>query len=241
MPQIYGFSPKVNTRSLLFQHINQNIQYKEQIKMKQIISNGRKSSLNQSQRERTREKNWLRTPEVTPSSSQCRLPPHYPSPTPLQQPSPARPGWVSPCKVSPYLCVFGNGWWENLRQQRLFHRCHTRKASPRCGDARGRWACWPEQSAARSDRTRRASHHCASWEQTDVSGLLAQREVTLTVKWFSSSFFCFLLTVVFCELKHLINWELILSPQLLTEGDSLGMSALVIPSSFLLPPYFIES
>lgn len=53
MPQIYGFSPKVNTRSLLFQYINQNIQYKEQIKVKQIISSGRKSSLNQSQRERT--------------------------------------------------------------------------------------------------------------------------------------------------------------------------------------------
>lgn len=34
MPQIYGFSPKGNTRSLLFQYINQNT-HKEQIKMKQ--------------------------------------------------------------------------------------------------------------------------------------------------------------------------------------------------------------
>lgn len=105
MPQIYGFSPKVNTRSLLFQHINQNIQYKEQIKMKQIISNGRKSSLNQSQRERTREKNWLRTPEVTPSSSQCWLPPHYPS-QPLCS-SHLLPGLVGYLHArSPLTCVF---------------------------------------------------------------------------------------------------------------------------------------
>lgn len=37
MPQIYGFSPKGNTRSLLFQCINQNI-HKELTKMKQEVT-----------------------------------------------------------------------------------------------------------------------------------------------------------------------------------------------------------
>lgn len=138
------------------------------------MSSGRKSSLNWSKREKTWERSWMTTPEVTPNLRiSWSLPVSRPSAG--SQSSLARPVLVPQCCVSPYLYVFGNGWWENLRRQRLFRNCHTRKVSPPCGDAHGRWVCWPEQTADHTDHRRRASRRYASCERTQASVISWQK------------------------------------------------------------------